>query len=661
MSVVADTGRSSGRIPRLAPPLSSWLVGSRVVTLACVWLVACGNAPATSDAAHDASASDAGSLDAGPPPFEVAQPMLPVLTPCPPGWREVEDPDGPTICEPWPVSGAADCTGAEAHFPGEPGCAPIGRPCPADGFPADLPTDRPVVYVLAGATGGDGTRALPFGRIDDALAVAAAGSVVAIGRGEYDEAVRVTRGVSLRGACAGETVIRPSDASPGFPAVDLAETGSSISDVTIGPTPRIGLGVRGTAHVEGVAILAATGLGILAAPTAAVTGGDVIVRGTVREGPEVGVAGLGLAADTADVTLARVAIEGNAHTGVLAIDGARVLLEDAVVRDMVQALGGVNGYAIATFTNGSVEARRVVIEGAHEFGVFARGHGASVLLEDAVLRDTRKVILGGIPWRGRGLIAFEGADAVIRRALFERNHQQSIQARNEGTEVLIEDAVVRDTGAVSEPPPNVVSAGIGLRVHMGATGRVARALFDRNATLAVAMDFFDGVGTPTAATLEDVLVRDTVPQRGVGARSFQLSGPGTLDATRLRFEDSVGIALYVGGEGAVATLRDLTIADTAASDCGADCVHGGVGLGAYYQATVDLSRFRIERSALCAVHVVSEGVDIRDGLVAHNLFGACVQIAGFDVARLSSGVVYTDNESNLESTTLPVPDPLVAQ
>ena len=35
--------------------------------------------------------------------------------------------------------------------------------------------------------------------------------------------------------------------------------------------------------------------------------------------------------------------------------------------------------------------------------------------------------------------------------------------------------------------------------------------------------------------------------------------------------------------------------------------------------------------------------------------GACVQVAGYDLDRLTQDVVYVDNGANLEATSLPVP------
>ena len=37
--------------------------------------------------------------------------------------------------------------------------------------------------------------------------------------------------------------------------------------------------------------------------------------------------------------------------------------------------------------------------------------------------------------------------------------------------------------------------------------------------------------------------------------------------------------------------------------------------------------------------------------------GACVQVEGYEVQRLSDAVIYRDNGVNLEATDLPLPEP----
>ncbi len=99
-------------------------------------------------------------------PLAPAAPALPKLTPCPAGWRE--EAGDVSTCEPWPETGRAPCAGESVHLPGTPGCAPLVA-CPADGWPAELLAGRTIVYVRAGAAGGTGTRAQPFGTLQQAV------------------------------------------------------------------------------------------------------------------------------------------------------------------------------------------------------------------------------------------------------------------------------------------------------------------------------------------------------------------------------------------------------------------------------------------------------------------------------------------------------------
>jgi hypothetical protein len=49
-------------------------------------------------------------------------------------------------------------------------------------------------------------------------------------------------------------------------------------------------------------------------------------------------------------------------------------------------------------------------------------------------------------------------------------------------------------------------------------------------------------------------------------------------------------------------------------------------------------------------------IDLSDGEVSGALVGACVQVPGYDIARLQDRVLYRDNGTNLDVTTLPIPE-----
>ena len=50
-------------------------------------------------------------------------------------------------------------------------------------------------------------------------------------------------------------------------------------------------------------------------------------------------------------------------------------------------------------------------------------------------------------------------------------------------------------------------------------------------------------------------------------------------------------------------------------------------------------------------------VDLAEGEVRENPLGGCLQVEGYDLARLMTDVRFIDNDLNLDATSLPVPDP----
>ena len=198
--------------------------------------------------------SDAGwGNDAGPIDLPTVAEPLPPAPPrlaippswdCPAGWRSVSVAEGISECTPWPEGGQLDCPAGEAHFPGTAGCALVGAPCPADGWPAALPAGRPVRYVRAPGTAGDGSLTRPFGTINAAIAGATEGDVIAVASGTYDEFFVLPAGVALYGACAAETILTLTRPSPFFfsSSVFLAPTISLMpSRVTSPPIPIIAI------------------------------------------------------------------------------------------------------------------------------------------------------------------------------------------------------------------------------------------------------------------------------------------------------------------------------------------------------------------------------------------------------------------------------------
>jgi hypothetical protein len=160
--------------------------------------------------------------------------------------------------------------------------------------------------------------------------------------------------------------------------------------------------------------------------------------------------------------------------------------------------------------------------------------------------------------------------------------------------------------------------------------------------------------------LEDAVLRDSLSSEpaGVFGRGLSISG-STSEATltRVALEDKRDSA--IASFGANLTLQDVSIDRTIERACAqrSGCYAFGHGMGVY-GGSLTADMLRIRAADLCGLQIAFDAeVDLANGLVAGTRIGACVQIDGYDLSRLSTDVRYTENGINLDATTLPVPSP----
>jgi len=727
------------------------------MALLVVAVVGCGD----DDAPPDADVDTGVVIDAGPPlPTEPEPPTLPTLTPCAEGWRDVVLDDGVTVCDPRPEGGVVTCDGVdEAHFPGEPGCTRVGTACPVGDLPEGLPTDVPIMYVLASAPdGGDGSLAMPYNRLGSTqIDRASTGGIIAIGKGTYDVGeLAIYRDITLWGACTAETILTSTVRHDFNGMVDLWTGNATIKNLRVSDPLRIALSVYEpkTLRVEDVVIEGAHGAGLLAA-NGLLEMQNVVVRGTV---PRSDGSSFGMRADPeAMVTVRRAVFEGNTDQGIMA-SGATVDLEQVVVRDIVSAAGVT--VSVAGAFDATLTGRQVVVEGARDIGVFC-SDGASCTFEDSFVGNAETTLASA--GTGRGATSARDGHLTLRRTYLHGNNDVAMTTFNPGSTLLAEDVVVDDTG-----PDSTGWFGIAVSAEGDGQFTVRRALFVGNRDAAVNVDGFGGksafgeledvtirgtqprengnagvgirawtvgrlvatrvvvedhfesgimVTTPgSSAVLNDVVVRGVRPNSRDGTMGFgiEVSGGAQLEVNRVRvieasatglIADGLGseltgedievigtqpsgtgrgghgvsgqngaqlamgrlrvgdvyeFGLVAVGGGTVARVSGLTIAGVnlsmcAETGCPGDYVFGSGVIGA--DAIVDLSDFLIEGCAVCGVRVDRAGqVDLVDGAVQGNPIGACVQVDGYDLDRLNAGVSYRDNETNLNATSLPVPE-----
>ncbi|RLB54190.1 MAG: hypothetical protein DRJ42_09800 [Deltaproteobacteria bacterium] len=626
--------------------------------------LACGDdadVPDASDAGPGDDALDGalavGSFVVAPPDIpwlaEGLPPIAPVaLTPCPDGWREVTGGDA-VECDPYPEGGAEDCGPGEAHFPGEPGCRPVGAACPAGDYPATLPGTGPIVYVNASAaTGGDGSMASPHAELSEvSWDTLAAGTTVALAKGTYGGRLLLGAGVSVIGACARETMVTGgASATEAAIVATTAGIDVAVTDVTFPDLPGPAVELSGRAHLSlaGVIIDRARGLGVYAGGAGtqlALT--DVVIRGT-RGALSDGTLGMGmLALDGARVEATRVLVAENRTFGIETNGaGTEVVLHDVVVRDTLpeavpEPIDGGRGLGLAAFGGARIEGSRLLVSGNHRTGLLAVNTGSSVALSDAIVRDTRPSaadealgvglqVYGGARIDASRLVVAENStfgvecfsgdepyavslsDTVIRdtevqssddfngfgiilhgrgrfeasRLMVSGNRDTALFAYDPGVEVVLSDAIIRDT----RPAGIDDLRGRGISIHDGARFEGVRLLVDNNLEVGIAAT---GDTSGADLSLVDAVVRGTRPeaQGGNWGRGLSVVGGSRVTAERMLVADNVHEGIYVEVEGSEVILGDVVIRNTQSR---ASDGQYGRGIAAWDGARLEATRTLIE-------------------------------------------------------------------
>ncbi|MCC7535301.1 MAG: hypothetical protein IT379_03775 [Deltaproteobacteria bacterium] len=622
---------------------------------------ACGDDSAATPSPRDLGPADAGipgSDDAGPPGSRPpASPALPNLLPCPPGWREVA-PDGeaaPATCDPRPSTAAPSCAGDEIWVPGMSFCERVGTACPEGDWPDGVPDGARVFYVRPdGGAGADGTRSAPFGLIADALVAARDGDIVALAKGAYAETLVVRRSITLWGACPAETrIAAPARSSPSdtlTSAVVLVGGRATIRNLTVGGL-RQGIEVAGpaTVRIEGVVVAGASLLGVLAYTGAQVSADRLVVRDTAAGADAQ--QGWGVWADEgATIELTRTASIANRDTALVASGrGSALRVSDAWIAATLPGGGTGRGDGIAVGRGASATVERTLVETSSFAGIGLDGTGT---VRDVLVADTAARPVPGRGW-GSGIFVRLGADVTIERTHVSGTRGLALGFHGAGVASLA-DVVVSDTATESFAH----TIGAALAVGDGSVVDIARAYFAGG--LGIGAQVF-GEGVLRAS---DLTVRDTgaVESNGAGGRGIEVFLDATAELDRVAILGGLEVGLDCQGAHTRVTARDLRVADIAMGECWdpMQCLPiGGIGVGVYDGASLELERFHVERPSLVGVHVAREGsIRASDGLVRETIVGASVSLAQDETDRFRSAVRFEATEVELDARVIDVPEPL---
>ncbi len=239
----------------------------------------------------------------------------------------------------------------------------------------------------------------------------------------------------------------------------------------------------------------------------------------------------------------------------------------------------------------------------------------------------------------------------ITRAVFERNTGVAISFGDEGTRLDATDLLVSRTASQESD----LRGGHGLEASGGTHVVLLRAAFEENRYTGLVLD---GAGTLLEGS--DVSIRDTERDEASGGWGTGLlaQNGAQADLSRIVLERNRLAGVRAMHAGTQLSLTDVVAASTVEQDCG-DCIGaaGGSGVVATLGAAIALTSFRASDNFLCGIQLANGGtVDLHAGEVSGNRIGVNVQTGGFDLERLQDGVVYLENEVDLDSSLLPVPE-----
>jgi len=442
---------------------------------------------------------------------------------CPMTWKTVAVEGGGThsICQ--PPHRPDTCGEGEHAYPGQTQCAPTGDDCDASGWPAVIPSSGDVLYVKAGGTGAGASASDPLGSIQVALSQAAAGAVIVVHDGEYNESLLVAKDVTLRGNCS-EKVSVVAIASVDAAAMVIASP-ATVENLTFKGT---GWGVivnepGGIVELKGLVVEGVKHTGLTITGAAATVRVEDTAIGNTTEGR-------GLTVDKATLVMKRVTIE-DVHVSGLYATGATLVLEDVLVKNVRASATPTDlgdGSGIHLDAGSTLEMDRGWIEDTERRGMVIRGQSDADLNYAYVVNAT----LDGVRVENSSFIASQlrikdvtgdGLSASRSTVNLDEFFVSGLDA------FLAAGSGPLSSGAPSGPTAEILPTGI----------------FGENASTLTLSDGviwdtdYAGVYlSGTNATLEDVVVEDT-GVLGVGGLDFSSV---SVERTRVEMTD-FGIVL----------------------------------------------------------------------------------------------------------------------
>ncbi len=433
--------------------------------------------------------------------------------------------------------------------------------------------DEDTVHVAPwGDNDGDGSEEDPFSSIQDGADEAGqeGGELVAVAAGTYPE--NLTLGadhdeIQIAGRCAGLVIVDGTDQEA--PTVQIERSTVDLQDLSVTGGQR-GIeaskpGLFGITAVTGRRLLLKDnyegGLVVLNAGTS-VELDETTIRDT--QWVENGTTGRGINIQGGASLIARdLLLEDNHDIGLfMSGEGTTVELERATIRSTQPESNGTGGRGLSLQLGAQITASDLLVEDNHEIGIGAASLGTEIMLDDAVIRNTRPLADGT---GGFGIVLRDSSGLLANNLVIEDCSSTGLLATESSTSVDLQNSTIRNT-----QPDGNDTGGEGIIVSDGAVLAASGLVLDANHSIGLV-----AIDAATSATLEGSTIAGTRPlSNGVGGRGVSVLQGARVVADGLVLENNQDIGLYAMDMGTSVELINTTVRDTQPSPDGS----GGRGI-----------------------------------------------------------------------------------
>jgi hypothetical protein len=249
-----------------------------------------------------------------------------------------------------------------------------------------------------------------------------------------------------------------------------------------------------------------------------------------------------------------------------------------------------------------------------------------------------------------------GAAVTLERARFERNRVVGVLVAEPLSRAELTDVTIVDT----ENPELLAGGGSALQVLQAGAVVVNRGLFERNRFVGALV-----TDAGSTASFEDVRIRDTqtADVSDWGGTGLVVQEGATASFVRVAVEESRGFGLLAAAAGTEVEFESLRVAETSEQECASTTCSAasfGSSVAVAFGANVVGRGLEIASASLCGIHLVDADLDVADASIRACSVGFCVQADGYDTERALEGMVFEENGSDVEATSLPVPEPVIS-